>query len=85
MLRKLSKSVGIAVSFLSAGSMATAGDLAEGTANPEVEELVIEKQANEGLGIWPIVGLVVIGAIIASSGGNDGGGGKEEPTSPKAE
>ena len=83
MLKKMFKGAGVALSFLSIGSMASAGSLAEGVADPEVENLVVEEGEDRGLGIWPIVGLVVIGALIASNGGSDSSSSEEEPTSPE--
>lgn len=81
MIKNLFKGVGVALSFLSVGTMASAGSLAEGMADPEVENLVLEEDEDRGLGIWPIVGLVVIGALIASnSGGNDAPAEEEEET-----
>jgi len=76
MIRTIFKTFGAALSFLSIGSMATAGSLAEGMADPVVENLVIEEGDDSSIGILPIVGLLVIAAIIASN--ND----DSEPESP---
>ncbi len=77
MLKTAVKGLGVALSVLSVGTMASAGSLAEGLADPKVEDLVVE-EGDRGLGIWPIVGLIVVGAIILNSGGDD------EPVSKSA-
>lgn len=71
MFKTVFKTFGAALSLLSIGSMATAGSLAEGMADPAVENLVIEEGDDSSIGFLPIVGLLVIAAIIASSGDDD--------------
>ena len=70
MLKSILKGLCIVLSFASVGTMATAGSLAEGLADPEVEDLVVEDD-DRGLGIWPIIGLVVVGALILSQSNDD--------------
>ncbi|MCG6884015.1 MAG: hypothetical protein LJE62_09705 [Silicimonas sp.] len=79
MFKSILRGAGISLSFLSLGSMATAGSLAEGVADPQVEDLVIEEESGNSIGILPIIGLLVVGALIISSGGGDDGPTKEEP------
>ena len=67
------------LSMVSLASMATAGSLAEGIADPEVEALVVEEQAGPAIGILPILALIAIGAIIATSGGNGNNNDAPEP------
>lgn len=79
MFKKLAKGAGTVLSMVSLGSMATAGSLAEGIGEPEVEALVVEEEASRSIGILPILGLVVIGAIIATSGGNGNNNAEPDP------
>ena len=71
MFKTVFKTFGAALSLLSIGSMATAGSLAEGMADPAVENLVIEEGDDSSIGFLPIIGLLVIAAIIVSSGDDD--------------
>ncbi len=66
MLKSFLKNLGVVLSFLSVGTMASAGSLADGIADPQVDDLVVEEN-DRGLGIWPIVGLIVVGAIILAN------------------
>jgi len=72
MFKKISRGAGLALSFVSMGTMATAGSLAEGVAEPVVEDIVIE-ESDPTSGAWlPIVGLLVLGAVaIAASSDSD--------------
>ena len=79
MFKSVFKTFGAALSLLSIGSMASAGSLAEGMADPVVENLVIEEGDDSSIGLLPIVGLLVIAAIIASNG-DDGSSKKSGPT-----
>ena len=72
MFKKIANGAGMALSFVSMGTMASAGSLAEGVAEPVVEDLVIE-EADPTSGAWlPLVGLLVIGAVIIASDNDDG-------------
>ena len=71
MFKTVFNTFGAALSLLSIGSMASAGSLAEGMADPAVENLVIEEGDDSSIGLLPIIGLLVIVAIIASSGDDD--------------
>ncbi len=70
MLKSFLKNLGVVLSFLSVGTMASAGSLADGIADPQVDDLVVEEH-DRGLGIWPIVGLIVVGAIILANDSDD--------------
>ena len=71
MIKSFAKGAGAILSFVSIGTMASAGSLAEGVAEPEVEDLVIEEAASSSIGWLPLVGLVIVGAIIASGDSDD--------------
>lgn len=71
MFRNIFKGAGVALSVLSLGTMASAGSLAEGMADPEVEDLVLEEEDNSSIGLLPLVGLLVVGAIVLSNNGGD--------------
>ena len=55
-----------AVSLLSIGSIATAGTLAQGEADPVVEDLMVEEQSSS-IGWLPILAVIAVGALVLSS------------------
>lgn len=72
MLKKITKGAGMVLSLVSMGTMASAGSLAEGAAEPVVEDLVIEEsQPTSGAWIPIALGLVAVAAVIASSSSDD--------------
>lgn len=84
MFKKLTYGTGIVLSFLSVGTLASAGSLAEGLADPEVEELVLSEDDDAAIGLLPIVGLLVVGAVILSvGGGGSSSSAQGDPRLPK--
>ena len=71
MLKSLSKGLGVALSIVSLGTMASAGSLADGAADPAVEDLVLDEDDNKSVGVLPIIGLLIVGALIISNSGGD--------------
>lgn len=68
--RKLSRLAGVIASLATIGSAANAGGLAAALEETEIAPVVAEDPSSS-IGIWPIIGLIVLGAVVATLGDDD--------------
>ncbi len=80
MKSSITKFLGVVASFLSIGSIASAGSMADGMADPMVEDLVIaEEESSSSIGILPIIAIVAIGALLISNDDDDSSSADPDP------
>ena len=70
-MKTLKQAFAVVVSWLSIGSIAAAGSLAAGEADPAVEDIMVEEAATSSVGWLPLLAIIAVGALVLSGDDED--------------